>query len=289
MSITHPKEYLKRFIIYLAWFCATVSTFLPSSAYADLCLTDNSESEQFRYRTAYVVAGLTVIGLAAGIACLATASGHHKHHSHCSCSSLDNYRPYSSSCSYSPSHCHHSYSDCSCYYSDYSCYSSDSCHRHHHRHHHHSGFSDGSSYSRFSRNEYSDFDRGSGSNFFTARGKVKPHSKEENSLSGHFIVHHNREQNGTVTPFIQLPDGTTQSLGTLPLSGNGSIPYGPYHQKGNYTFGMTLDHANDSSSQLKLGSFEVEMNGSTVQKHDFSVPAHSSKSYEPSPFCYQLD
>jgi hypothetical protein len=288
MSITHPKECLKQLMICLVWFCTVATTCLPSSAYADLCLADNCEPEQFRNRTAYVVAGLTVIGLAAGIACLATSSGHHKHHSHCSCSSIDNYRPYSSSCSYSHSHCHHSYSDCSCYSSDYSSYSDDSCHRGRH-HHHHSRSSDRSSYSHFSRNEYSDFDTGSGSNFFTARGKVRPHSKEENSLSGHFIGHNNAGQSGTVIPFIQLPDGTTQSLGTLSLSGNGSIPYGPYNQKGTYTFGVRLDQANDSTSPLKLGSFQVEMNGSTVQKHDFSAPPHCTKSFEPSPFSCQLN
>lgn len=290
-----PNEVLKHFIVSFGWFCAIFTTYLPAAAYGDLCVTDTCDSETFRSRTAYVVAGLTVVGLAAAIAAMACASGHHKHHSRCSgLSSIDNYRPYSSSCS----HSHHSHSHCSSYYSDCNSYYSD-CSRDsdHHHHHHHSGSYDSNYYSDFHRNERSSFSSdGSDSpsiNLLTARGKTNHSShgitEEKSALSGYFIAHNSCGQEGNVTPFIQLPDGTTQSLGTLSLSGNGSIPYGPFNQKGTYTFGVSLDQLNESNGQLKLGSFQIEVNDATVQKVEFSAPPHARNNYEPAPVCYHLN
>lgn len=265
------RSVLKQLIVCFTWFCASLATYLPAPAFGDVCYTEGCE-DTYRTRVAYVVAGLTVIGLAAGIACLGTASGHHHHHSRCSgMSSVDNYRPYSSSCS------HHSHSHCS----DYSdCYSSyyDSCTSSDSHHHHRSGSYD--SYSDFSRNSYSSFSSDESRNF-VARGKVNP--TEEKALSGRFITHGGE----SVTPFIQLPDGTTHSLGRI--AGNGSIPYGPYSQTGSYTFGVSLDQANETSHQLKLGSFQIEVNESTVQKVDFTAPPHAPNNYEPSPVYYHLN
>lgn len=275
---------LKHAIAYLSWLCVLVSTMLPAPGNADLWLSSNDELET-RKKVAYVVAGLTVIGLAVGIACLANASGHHKHHGHHhGMSSVDNYRPYSDS----------SYS---CSYSDYSHdYSSDSSEhsRHHHHHHHHSGYYSSNPYSNFSRNDVTSFSGSSNSNrrdSLSIRGKtLKSSNQAEGALSGHFIAHSSpsHDSSESLTAFVQLPDGTTQSLGSFHLSGNNSLPYGPFEQKGVYTFGVTLDSGNKSSSQLKLGSIHIEKNGSTVQHQDFTAPPHAPAGYEPAPCCFEL-
>lgn len=291
------KINLKNAIAYFAWFCVLLSTYLPAPVRGDLCVTADDELER-RNRTAFVVAGLTVIGIAAGIVFLTTASGHHKHHERYSAmSSVDNYRPYSYSSSYhSHSSSSHSHSSSSDSYS-YSDYSSDHHHNSHHHHHHHSGYYSSNPYSIFSENDASSWS-GDSDSYNSDRLAIRTKSsktalsksaaREESSLSGQFIAHSSSGQEGNLTVFVQLPDGTSRSLGTASLSGNASLPYGPFHQKGVYTFGASLDQGNASSSQMNMGSIQIEVNGSTVQKHDFTAPPHAPASYEPAPCCFEL-
>lgn len=119
-----------------------------------------------------------------------------------------------------------------------------------------------------------------------ARSKL---SKEAKELSGTFILHSTSGlHQGSATAFVRLPDGSTQTLGSVSLSNRSgtSIPYGPFNQKGIYTFGMYVEGGTSCSSQVKIGSLEVKVNESTVENHDFFVPAHSPSIYEPHPCEY---
>ena len=277
---------------YFAWFCVLLSTSLPAPVQGDLCKSPDDESER-REKVAYVVAGLTVIGVAAGIACLATASGHHHHHSRSSwMSSVDNYRPYSSGYH----HHHHHSSD----HSDYSSDDSSDHHHHHHHHHHHSGYYSSNPYSIFSENNASSWSGGSDSSRSerrtilrgrTCHAASSKHAEgEESALSGQFIAHSSpsADAQGSVTAFVQLPDGSSRSLGTIPLSGNGSLSYGPFLKKGTYTFGVSLDQGSGAAAQ-KIGTIQIEMNGAAVKSHDFTAPPHAPASYEPAPCIFDLN
>jgi len=279
------KEYLKQALAYFTWLCVLLSAYAPAQAQGDLCFTENDDRRRWT-KTAYFVAGLTVIGIAAGIACLANSSGHHKHHVRYSGdSSIDNYRPYS----YSSHSSYSSYSDHSSSYSD------ESRDHHHHHRHHHSGYYSSNPYSIFSENDVSSWS--GGSDFHRAdraftRGKMhkgtvsRDAAGEDKALSGQFIGHACAGQEGSLTAFVQLPDGTSHSLGNI--SGNGSFSYGPFYQKGTYTFGVSLDRGNGLPSQMKMGSIQIEVDCSTVQRHEFTAPPHAPANYEPAPCCFEL-
>lgn len=272
---------MKQIIAYFTWFCVLLSTFNLAPAHAELCLIENDDDEK-RVRNAYIVAGLTVIGIAGGIAALSSASGHHKHHT-------------SSSYSYSRRHDHYSYSG----YSGHHHHNHrghnhrhDRHHKHHkHNSHHYSIFSENnvSSWSDSGRSSYSaeSFDQ-----FAKKRIYSNDHAEaEETQISGTFISHSDLTDvtEGSFTAFVQLPDGTTRSLGSLLLSGRGtaSLPYGPFDQKGTYTFGVSLDRGIDLQMQTKAGSVEIQVNGSVVQRHDFIFPPHATANYEPAPCCFE--
>ena len=115
---------------------------------------------------------------------------------------------------------------------------------------------------------------------------------ESDQISGTFMTHptFSPSAKGSVSAFVQMPDGSIQSLGTLSFSsGSGSsLPYGPFTQKGSYVFGIKVDEGVLLSSQIKVGAVEVSVNGSTVEKRDFILPAHASRGYEPTPCEYRL-
>lgn len=250
---------MKNTITYFAWFCVLFCTVSASCARADVCVMENGEDER-RTRNAYLLAGLSILAIGGGIAALASASGHHKHHVSSSSSSCSPYR-YSSSCSSSSSSHHHHHSS-----------------SHHHRHHHHHSSSLLSSWSS-----------SSSSLPYSTQGldpmfAVQP--QEEVKVSGLFVAQPCSVENSyaSISPFVQMPDGSTRSLGSIPLAG-GSLSFGPFDQKGSYTLGVSLDQSLDVSSQTKIASVEVQVDGLGVQKHDFYVPPQASANYEPSP-CY---
>jgi hypothetical protein len=296
MTNAFRKEYLKRWIAYFTLCCVVFASQQPAKLIAEDCPCILVEPEDAcRTRTATIVAGATIIALVGGIAYIAFGSPCHKGHSHSSnsCSS--------SSYSYDPPF--PSYSS----YSSYS-YSSDSYgrrHHHHHRHHRHShrssdyssdsSFWTGSGYSAYhSASDPQIFERNAEGNL-PARSRqlaCSKKSKETDQISGVFITHPSLSSSakGSVTAFVQMPDGTIQVLGSLPFSASGgsSLAYGPFTQKGNYLFGIRIDEGATLSSQTKVGSVEVNINGSTVESRDFFVPAHSPSHYEPTPCEYCL-
>lgn len=286
-SISYKKQYFKHAIAYLAWFCAVLTVSLPAPVQGDLLIT-NDEDKCCRTRTAYIVAGLTVVAIAGAIAWIASANGHHRHHTHSSgASSVDNYRPYSSYSSY------YSYYDSY----DYSERSDRHGHDHHHHHDRHSGDYSSNPYSIFSDNDVSSWSGSSESERRDNRvirsrvckgGHTKTMRDEEQSISGHFTTNNYdpSDQEKSMTAFVQLPDGTSQTLGTL--SGHGSVSYGPFHQKGTYTFGLCMDKPNTTPSQLKMGSVQIQVNGSEVRRHEFTAPGYAPANYEPAACCFEL-
>jgi len=122
-------------------------------------------------------------------------------------------------------------------------------------------------------------------------GRMKQ-SKESNQITGVFVTHPSLSNTGkgSVTAFVQMPDGTTQVLGSLPFSSSSgsSLAYGPFHQKGNYVFKVSVDEGSVFPSHSKVGSVEINVNGSTVESRDFFAPAHASGRYEPVPCEYAL-
>jgi hypothetical protein len=281
---TFKKEYIKRWIAYFTLFCILFTLSKPSQLCADECpYMLDSEAEfpcvdqerAWRERTARIVVGATAVALVVGVAILA-----------CSSSSS-----------------HHSSSSSSSSYSRDSYYSSSSCshrhHHHHHRHHHHSSSSASIvGISKVGPRRATDpqfYERDSLEGNLPARSRqlvrVK-NSQDLNQLSGSFTTHPSLSTSGqgSVTAFVQMPDGTTQILGSLPFSSStgSSLSYGPFTQKGTYLFGISLDGGISLASQSKVASVEVNVNGSTVESRDFFVPAHSTANYEPSPCEYTL-
>lgn len=274
-GLAFTKENCKRWIAYFTLFCVIFSFQKPSKLYAEneqccgTCVLVNQEDAQ-RSKAAKFVAGVTLIALVGGVAYFAFGNSCHKHHH--SSSSSSSYRDHS----YSNSH-------------DGSYYSDDSHSRHHHSHRHpnssYSNFSySGSSILEPTLREDDGFAMPLESNFQLPRIKK---SQETDQITGVFVTHPSLSSSskGSLTAFVQLPDGTTQTLGTLPFSANGgsSLSYGPFTQKGNYVFRMRLEDGTALSSSTKVGSVEVQVNGSTVECRDYVVPAHASRHYEPSP------
>lgn len=314
------KKYLKQWIAYYSLLCLLLTSQVPSKIFADepyvdepcsfvnepcSCVLIDPEAAR-RTRVATVVAGATVIALVGGVAYAVFGSSGHKHHHsshhHSSCHSYG----YDSSCrsTYSDS----SSDDCSSHHSQHSHHS----HHSHQSHHSHSSpwYSDYSPSHYYSCNPNSIFSENNVSSFgsdpaivadpqFLERGNLPLRgrrlgrtkaSKESSELSGVFVIHPTLSEShqGSITAFVRLPDGSTQTLGSLPFSSRtgSSIPYGPFTEKGTYTFGIRIEEA--TSLPSKVGSLEANVNGSTVESYDFFVPVHPPAHYEPHPFEYTL-
>lgn len=282
---------MKQVIGIIAWLSVLFASFSPSLAMADTSFVLQEDPEA-RTRAAYILAGLTVIAIAGGIAALATASGHH-HHRSSSGSSYDSYDSYSSS-SYSSDHHHHH---------------NDQHHNdHHHDNHHHSRhgkYFSSYSYTVLDENNVSSW-RGKRSDdvseeFRDGRNRgvigkklyTGKKASDEKEVTGSLIANPGFAplEQGNLSAFVQLPDGTTEVLGTIPLSGSSSSPlsYGPFDQKGTYTFGVCLEQGTKLPTQTKIGSIEVNIDGSTTQRHDFIAPPHAPANFEPAPFCFNMN
>ena len=294
MMVRRYRQYLKGWIAYFTLSCMLMTS-QPCRGYAEECYPEGNcsgifidEDDANRARNAKIVVGATLIALVGGVAYLAFGGGSsHKHKKH--------------------SHSHSRSSSCS--HDSY--YSHSSHHSHHHHHHRSHYYSDYSDY--YSSNFYSpfyesladgiDYHSKSDPQFFerTAEGNLPARCrrlprlkkvKEAEEITGVFVAHPSLSESskGHITAFVQLPDGTTQILGTLSFSAsNGSsLSYGPFTQKGHYLFGVRVDGVTGVSSSMKVGSVEVNVNGSTVESHDFFVPAHVPSHYEPAPCRYSL-
>jgi hypothetical protein len=274
MSFALKKETLRQAITYFSLLCLLFSSLASSSLRADCPMIEDDESER-RARTARILVGVTIVALGAGIAYAAFGSTGKCHH-HSSSSS--------SSCSRD---------------SYYSCYSHHDHHhhRHHHdhahHHHHHHSYSSYSSdlYSRFGTHDTS---RVSNDVEFPFAGIHRSKISQDpsvvsNQLSGVFTSQALAKGQGSMTPFIQLPDGMTQVLGSIPLGKTGiSIPYGPFDQEGTYTFGIRVEEGAHLPMPAIIGSFEVEVNGSLMQKQEINLPANPPNNYESNPFTFHL-
>lgn len=283
------KDYRRQLVAYFTMLCMLFSSHIPSSLSAEVAVITNDDDEicnNRRTHIAYALAGVALIGVVGGIAYAASFTGKKCHHSSSSCSS--------SSCSY------YSYYD-----SDYS--SSHSSHHHHHSCH-------GSHCSR--SGSYTDYTYSFPSNYYSSSDEsiqdVPPgeraiqaplplierrkankshHSpKISNRLSGLFISHAATLGQGSATAFVQLPDGSRNVLGQIPLSGSGciSLPFGPFHQAGDYIFGLCVDEGTSLPTQTSAGSVRIEVNGSMTQSHDFLLPPNPPPHYEPAPCSFTL-
>ena len=219
--------------------------------------------EQQRNRTAIGLAGVTAAGLAAGIILLGSnkncCSKHcsHRHH-HCSsssyCSSYSDYTNYTDYTDYTT----YSYSD----YSDH--------------HHHHNGVS-----RHFSSSYYDDIGRS------MACGEEL--AAKNNSFSGVFALECKgaSHMQGSITPYIQYPDGTTELLDALDLSDPAaSVSFGPLKKIGTYALGIRVNQGAVLSSEDADVIVNIFMNGSTVQTSEFSLDP--SPGFAPLPVIFQL-
>jgi hypothetical protein len=278
---TFNKAHLQQVIAHFSLLCLFFSSQVPSSLFAE-DPTYIDEDAARRTQNARILVGVTVVALGAGIAYAVSGSSGKCHHHHHSSSSSSSYSSNSSS-SASSSSSHHSHSSS-----------------------HHSS----SSNSSYSGNYFLDpNNRGSSSSFSDQNGTVglgpqfaprshmlkksskRSHdSSSEHSLSGMFISNVATRGQGSISAFVQLPDGTTQHLGHIPFSGStsSSLAYGPFNQEGTYTFGISIDEGSQLPAQTKIGSVNIEVNGSMTQSYDFMAPANPSANYEPPTSSYTL-
>lgn len=160
---------------------------------------------------------------------------------------------------------------------------------------------EGSSYSVFDNNIVSNFSGGGSSSISEIRAqKIPSHTrkyaaknKEKQALSGVFCrsLSLPLAATGGCSVFVQSPDGTREIIGHISLSSNRdtSLSFGPFTKKGTYTFGIVVDEETTLSTQSKIGSIEIAVDGATAQKGDFSLPAHPSIHYEPQPLYFHFE
>lgn len=281
------KEYFKKWVVYLTLLCVALSSQQPFKLNGQGCCRMLEEDESQRTRTATIVAGASVIALVGGIACLTCcSSSHHKKHSHSS-SDSNAYYPSSRYDSYGQSHDSYGWHHHDSYGSHQSHHSKKSSHSSSH----HSSHSVGG----VPRGLHGDPDpqflqRGADDGNLpahTPRVARSKQSKEADQMTGVFVSHPSLSTTGKgkLTAFVQMPDGTTQVLGTLPFSGTAgsSLSYGPFTQKGNYVFRVSVEEGAVLPSHTKVGSVEVHVNGATVESRDFFAPAQGAGRYEPTP------
>jgi hypothetical protein len=274
------KEYRRQFIAYFSLFCVVISSILPSDLFADANIIVD-ENDEGRTRSAYVIAGLTAMGLAAAGIAYATSSSHCRHSSRCSSSyySYTNYPP-DLTFSYGNLHCprskylfHPTNSDDCSSSSSHDCHSS-SCSR-----------------LKTTARNFKDIPPKHLAPQFLASHQNSIHSqnssKSKNRLSGLFIPNLSATGQGSITAFALLPDGTNQILGRISLSGNGAFPlsFGPFYQEGTYTFGISVEEGTIPPNETKICSVNIEINGMIVQSHEFTLPPFAPAKYEPQP-CY---
>ncbi len=213
------------------------------------CGCECDEQEVQYNRAAVAVAGITVVGLIVGVGCLAFGTRHKNHLS---------------------SHHHHYSSDYSYSYSDYTNYSYDSDY-------YSSDYSRSSDYS----SDYSDYPFSDESVFPTTR----------NTLSGIFTLNDNLNLlgEGSVTPIIELPDGTVNLLDPLFFSNSGSsTPFGPFNQKGKYRFSIRVEPGTTLSSKADVCMVQVNVNGVTDEVIKLELPASPQANFSPSPVSFRL-
>lgn len=266
--MTRDHRKLHVWIRYIVLVCVTCMPHVTPSIHAQHCqaiIIDQEECQ--RTKTATIVAGTTVFALLAGAAVVA-----------CCCSGSKN-------CSDSHHHHHHD--------------SYNNHHHHHHRHHHHRHssrcsndccfYSSSNVLDKHSANDPQFLERPFPDEQII-RSRSLTHlkkNKQSRQIAGMFKTHliPSRSAKGQATAFVQLPDGTTESLGKLSLSNTSpsSISFGPYTQKGDYTFGIRLEDNIQLPSSSKIASVEVSLNGLTVESRDFFIPAQAPARYEPMP------
>lgn len=214
-----------------------------------------------RNRVAMGLAGITAVGLAVGIVVLGCNNENckkHCSHHHCGSSSY-------SSC----------YSDYS-YYSDYSDYTYSDYSHHHHSHHHHNSVS-----SHFPSSYYEDIGR----NMRSEDGLAV----KNDVLSGVFALDFKgvSQVHGSITPYIQFPDGTTEILDTMDLSDTAaSVSFGPLKQMGNYEFGIRINQGAVFSAEEADMLVNICRNGSVVQTSGFSL--NPPANFSPSPIFFKF-
>lgn len=209
------------------------------------------EQEEQYNRAAVAVAGITVVGVVVGVGCLAFGTRHKNHLS-------------------SHHYHHHHSSDYSYYYSDYSNYSHDSDYY-------------SSDYSR--SGDYS----GGDSDYPFSDESVFPTTK--NTLSGLFTLSGNLNLlgQGSVTPIIELPDGTVNLLDPLSFSSSGSsTPFGPFNLKGKYRFSIRVEPGTTLSSDAEVCVVQVNVNGVTEEVIKIDLPASPPANFSPSSVSFKL-
>lgn len=225
---------IKQGIFCLLLFCLSLCLNRPFILYASpVCCVYDDENEQ-RTQMARCLAGVTLIGLGVGAGCLASCSGHRRHHgSSCSCSSY--YYP----SSYSNSSCWSSSSSSSSCSSSYS--SSSSC--------------------RILKNAHKQRS--------VMPSEASLAASTQGKLAGTFTITPSLSAlgHGGLIVFVLLPDGTKQVLGRILFSDHtgSSLSYGPFDQAGTYTLGVTLDEGSEIYTQALIGYFDLSINGTFVQ------------------------
>lgn len=117
------------------------------------------------------------------------------------------------------------------------------------------------------------------------------YSDTENTLSGFFISNPNLSLTGrgSITPFIQFPDGSVNFLDSITFTtASTNIPFGPFNQKGTYYFGVQVDAGTTVATEITAGFLNIYVNGASVERVEFRVPAHPSANQTVEATSFQL-
>lgn len=161
-------------------------------------------------------------------------------------------------------------------------------HKNHLSHHHY--HSDYSYYSHDSDDHSFDYTRSSD---YTDDpfSDESVYSSTRNTLSGLFTLNGNLILlgEGSITPIIELPDGTVNLLDPLSFSSSGSsTPFGPFNLKGKYRFSLRVEPGTTLSSKAEVCTVQINVNGVTDEVIKLDVPANPPANFSPSPVSFRL-
>lgn len=287
------QKYFRQAVAFFALISIVTPTPSPAQYVAECqqctpeCIVVTPE-DKTRGQVAAVVTGVSLAALAGIIACSACGCSGRNHSS----SGYSYYTPYSY------------------WYSGDSDDSSHKSYSHKSYSHSYDSWQSVSGYSAFSENNVSSWsDYGSGYSSVNGSG-FNGHINADPIGGGEFPVHHHHHSSkhkshyhrvktlcheescqlsatfstlpvrscatkGAITPFVQLPDGSTETLGSIPLSETGTacISCGPFSQKGSYAFGLYVNGTAPTNG--KICRVEIKESGAVVQSGEFS--AHSDR------------
>ena len=276
------SRFLKKATFHLCLLSFTFFTTIPENVSAG-AVTIEEPGCDVRQNMALALAGITIIALGVGVGYAASQTNSRCHdHSCCSYYSCGSYSPCSS---YSWNYDSY-YSDCGCDYD------------HHHHHHHSPGsyfsesyyFREGSYFTDGDNIVAADLGNAAFPTEITTRKKKNIPQLQTHTLSGVFSFRGlpTKINQGNLSLFIQLPDGSTQLLGQADLEHATYVtfPLGSFEQKGTYAFWVTLDQKTTPKMGSQIATLDLTVDGLSVEHFQFDL---SSSRGESERYSYTLD